>query len=193
MKKILMMAIAATGLLAVPQVQAAVITPSSGVLNVSRWEGNETGQAQIDAAIAGFIAGSTELYKQDVGGGESGALAGSYETEFFNTPLDPKDATITYVSGNVVGPTAYLLVKDGNQEPAWYLFDLTAILNWDGVETLDLNDFWPNQGAISHVTLYGNSAPPPDPDPDPVPEPVSLALLGLGLVSVGALRRRTGR
>jgi hypothetical protein len=165
------------------QAHALAITPSTGTLNVTRWVGNQNGQDQIDAAIAPIIGTSTELYKQDVGAGsDSGALAGSYSTVFLNTAADPSGATITHVSGPVVGPTAYLLVKDGNQEPAWYLFNLTA-LSWTGTQTLDLSGFWPNQGAISHVALYGTRTQVPDGG-------MTISLLGSALVGLGLLRRK---
>jgi hypothetical protein len=115
-------------------------------------------------------------------GVEVGDLAGSYETEFFNDPDDPEDATIEYSGGPIVGPTAFLLVKDGNSTPAWYLFNLTS-LGWDGMETLELTDFWVGRGAISHVTLYGGATS--------VPEPATLSMVALGLLGVGAVRRRS--
>jgi hypothetical protein len=163
------------------QAQALSITPSSGALNISRWEGNQTSNAQVLSAIAGFIGSATELYKSNVGGPEEKPLAGSYETTFSNSPTDPSDALIDYISGTSVGPTAYLLVKDGNQSPAWYLFDLTA-LAWNGTADLDLSGFWPNQGAISHVSLFGSSVP--------VPEPATMLLLGAGLIGLAGYGRK---
>jgi hypothetical protein len=163
---------------------ALSITPSSGVINSTRWEGPQTSQADIDAALSGIIGTSTEQYKQNVGGSESG-LTGSYETLFFNSPTDPAEATITYTGGPIVNPTAYLLVKDGNQNPAWYLFNLSA-LGWTGVETLELTNFWPNQGAISHIALYGGA------NSDlRVPDGGStIALLGAALMLIAGIARR---
>lgn len=153
--------------------QALVITPATA----PQWIGNQTGQAQIDAAIAPIIGTATELYKQDVGGPESGSLAGSYTTVF---NADFSNATITYNGGPYVGPTRWALVKDGNNEPAWYLFNLTAA-GWNGTETLYFQGFWPNNGAISHVALYGGSV---------VPDGGSVAmLLGAALVGLAGLRR----
>jgi hypothetical protein len=158
------------------QAHALPITPSTDTLLT----GDQTSQAQINAAIAGYLGSSVELYKQNVGGSEEGVLAGSYVTTFSNTLSDPSDALIDYVGGAYVGPTAFLLVKDGNQNPAWYLFNLTA-LAWNGTEDLVLSGFWPARGAISHVTLYGTQA---------VPEPATMLLLGVGLIGLAGYSRK---
>jgi hypothetical protein len=121
------------------------------------------------------------LYLQNTGDpSDSGPLSRSYSTTF-SPPTDPSGATITYGAGSFVGPTAFLLVKDGNQTPAWYLFNLTSLVGWDGKETLELSNFWPQQGSISHVALYGT----------PVPIPTAAWLLGTGLIGLVAIRRRT--
>ena len=179
--KVVAVAILALGL-AVPA-QALTITPASGTINVTRWEGvqGQTSQTDIDAAIAAFIGSSTELYKSNVGTGEEGPLAGSYETQYFNTPGDPMDATVTYISGTVVGPTAYALLKDGAASPSWYLFNLTA-LGWNGTEILQFTGFWPEQGAISHVALYGTSTSVPDGGS-------VVMLLGAALMGLAGFRR----
>lgn len=160
---------------------ALSITPSSGTLNTTRWEGNDTSQAVIDTVIAPMLGTATLQYKNDVPGSESGPLTASYNTTFLNTPPDPSGATIVYVSGPMVSPTAFLLVKDGNQTPAWYLYNLTA-LGWNGSAQLDLSNFWPNQGAISHVSLYGGGSVPDG--------GATVALLGLGLLGLAMLRHR---
>ena len=173
---------------------ALPITPSSGVLNTSRWQGNETGESGIQTAIASYLGTSTELYKQDHElplplPAPEGTLASSYSTVFLNTPEDPQEATITYIGGLFVGPTAFLLVKDGNQEPAWYLFNLTT-LGWNGTETLLLTDFWPNQGAISHVSLFGTQQQP-GPGPTVPDGGTTSVLLGVALLILASLRPRT--
>jgi hypothetical protein len=179
--------------------QAALITPEMGVLNITRWEGDDNSQAAINAIIGPILAlsGSVELYKQDrTTSTESGALAGSYSSVLGNNA-----GTITYDGGVFVGPVAFLLVKDGNASPNWHLFNLTALLGWDGQETLELSGFFLDKdpvrpgnqggGAISHVTLYGSEAGGGS-DGGTVPEPATLALFGAALAMAGAaLRRRS--
>jgi hypothetical protein len=133
-----------------------------------------------DVATIVGVPSLIELYKADVGVpvDESGPFAGSYSTVFSNTATDPEDATITY-TGGPVAQAQYLLVKDGNHDPVWYIFCL-ADLGWNGIDTIELTSFWPNQGAISHVGLYGASD-------TTVPEPTSIVAWlvctsGLGLV-----------
>ena len=159
------------------QAHALSITPSTGALLT----GDQTSQHVIDTVIASTLAfaGAEELYKQDVDGPEVGSLAGSYQTFFSNTPSDPSDALIEYVGGPLVGSIAFLLVKDGKHSPAWYLFNLTD-LGWNGTDDLVLSAFWPDKGAISHVTLYGTA----------VPEPATMLLLGFGLLALAGLGRR---
>lgn len=182
MKKHLLKSVVLFGVLAIAaQAYALEITPISGVLNTSRWEGDQTSQAEINAFIATYLGSATELYKQDVGGGESGLLAGNYETTFSNTADDPANALIQHTGEASVDDPAFLLVKDGGHSPAWYLFDLTA-LGWNGTDDLVLSGFWPNQGAISHVTLYGT--------PQGVPEPGAMLLLGIGLVGLAGWGRK---
>ncbi len=164
--------------------QALIIQPA----DCSMYGGGiscDTGTETSESAIRSYIMSTysvEQLYKQDVGGGEAGDLAGSYTTTFTNSSSDPEEAEIVYNGGDSAScPTCMLLVKDGNQDPAWYLFDLSSI--WDGMETINLLGFWPQQGAISHVSLYGN-------DTKTVAEPHVLALLGIGLTALVVVRRK---
>ena len=171
--------LAAALLVPVSGVEALEITPAT----IPQWSGdinNTPGALAEAAAECGCILG-TEQYKSNAGGGEEKPLAGSYQTTFLNTASDPSGANIVWTGGAYLTGQMYLFVKDGNQSPAWYLFDLTA-LDWNGQETLNLSGFWPAQGAISHVSLFGGFST--------VPEPATLSLLGIGLFGLAALRRR---
>lgn len=129
------------------------------------------------------------MYKQDVGETDGGSYADSYITAFSNTPADPENATITYVSGNnvITETPLYLYVKDGDQEPAYYIFNISS---WNGTETIYLSGFWPNQGAISHIAIYGGEG---GDNPNAVPKPSTLLLLGSALVGLGCMVRKNRR
>jgi hypothetical protein len=127
--------------------------------------------------ITGFNL--TLLYKAEVGGGESG-LTSSYETTFSNTTTDPANFLIDYISGTSIScPTCILVVKDGRNDPSQYLFNLGS---WNGTTDIVGTGFWPNQGGISNVAIWGTSTS--------VPEPTTLLLLGVGLAGIGIYRRK---
>jgi hypothetical protein len=162
---------------------ALTITPSTAACGSPTClfaTGNETGQNAIDAALEALIGTSDFIYKSDVGQADSGSAADWYNTAYFNTPLDPSDADITWVGPGVIGGgPIYLLVKNGNHTPAWYLFNIS---NWNGTETIQLQGFWPDQGAISHVAIYGGTTT--------VPDGGSMAmLLGMALMGLAGARR----
>jgi PEP-CTERM motif-containing protein len=124
----------------------------------------------------------TLLYKADVGEVvlEEGAFAPYYQTAFLNTAFDPSGAVITNLLGAwITCGECYLAIKDGMHSPGYYFFDLSG---WNGTETLTLANFWPNQGAISHVSIWG--------DHTSVPEPGTLSLLGAGLLLAAFGSRR---
>ena len=156
--------------------------------------------ANPDADDIEALVGATDLaslYKAEVGDEEDdpdtpqddtltteeGAFANDYSTEFFDSPLDPSGATISWDGPNAINCSVddpcYLKVKDGTADPNVYIFDISS---WDGTSDINLTGFWPGRGAISHVEIFGGSSQ--------VPEPGTLALLGIGLFGIGLLHRR---
>lgn len=128
--------------------------------------------------------GLSILYKSEVdGGGEDGSFDDNYSTEYDNEPNDPSEATITWDGGGFIDcPVCFLWVKDGRHDPSLYVFDISW---WDGMETLFLDGFWPNGGAISNLGIFGGAGGDME-----VPEPATLGLLGLAAISLGLIRRR---
>jgi hypothetical protein len=185
--KVLVAAIGVLGLSV--QAQALTISPSSPACDADPVcllaSGPETANGDILDILEGLVGDTDSAYKDNVGGSESGTYADNYVTTYFNEPLDPSDALIEWTGGAFIDQSpVYLIVKDGQGPPGFYIFMLTG---WDGMEDLELEDFWPNQGAISHVEIRtGESSRVPDGGS-------TTMLFGMGLLGLAALRRRFGR
>lgn len=178
MKKFIAVAFLAL-LVAGPAQALTIIYPTSGTINVTRWEGNQTSQGDINLIINPIMGYPDELYKSD--GGDQ-ILQSSYTNTYSGAPGENNNALIEWIEGTPYATgTVYALVKDGSSTPAWYLFNVTA-LGWDGMEDLYFSDFWVGPGgSISHVTLYGGYS---------VPDGGSVAmLLGAALMGLAGLRR----
>lgn len=121
------------------------------------------------------------LYKGAVGNPDEGTFAASYVTTFSNTAANPSNALIDYIAGpSITCPDCYLAIKDGNHAPTYYFYDLAS---WNGTEDIVLRNFWPQKGAISHVSIWGKSS-------TNVPEPGIVLLLGIGLLGLLFTTRR---
>ena len=138
----------------------------------------------LGGGFIGAITGDSDLsllYKDNVGGDEEGSFTDNYTTVFSLTASDPSNADITWDGGAFMTDAKWLEVKDGNQDPYTYLFDISS---WDGMMALDLNNFWTGEGAISHVAIWGGDTT------TSLPEPGALSLLAIGLVGIAWIRRR---
>jgi hypothetical protein len=152
------------------------------------------------AGLFGTSATLDLLYKAEVPGATGGAITeeglfqDSYATQFGfvagDDPTDPSSALLTYDGGSdpvIACPECYLVVKDGNASPSQYLYDLGYATNsgiWDGMETIEMTDFWPQSGAISNVAIWGERSE------QEIPNPGTAALLGLGLLVMALGARR---
>jgi hypothetical protein len=186
------------------QAQALLLTASDAYTTATIWNtANDPDILNPDAADITTITGDTDvvgLYKDEISA-ELGEFKDSYTTTYFDLGGDPEYAKITYDgSPDPVMDANWLVVKDGNHDPRWYLFDLSASgLNWNGTDTIQVGDannlLWPRGGSISHVHFLGsvkNCDNPQGCEPTEVPEPQALALIGLGLIGMYAARRRVG-
>ena len=104
-------------------------------------------------------------------------------------------STISYVGGPSIScPECYLAIKDGNQVPSYYFYDLSA---WDGISDIIMTGFWPGKGAISHVSIWGGPGEEEgeeeggqEEEGSTIPEPASVLLIGLGMAAVAARMRQ---
>ena len=142
---------------------------------------------------------------------DSGTYANNYSTRFTGDPNNALissavtgdmligDSDIFPIEDRLINDIAtcsvcFLYVKDGRNDPIWYIFDIST---WNGTDNLNLTDFWPAGvdedgkplgGAISHVAIYGvegNKGLIP-----PVPVPAAVWLFGSGLIGLIAIGRR---
>ncbi|MHC1725298.1 MAG: PEP-CTERM sorting domain-containing protein [Syntrophobacteraceae bacterium] len=171
-------------------IDAGSLPTTSGItwtLGTNYWTGSVPYNGNLSPSDVAAIVGAsplTSLYKSNVGTGEEARpFSDSYATAFFNEPLDPADATISYTGGSAISGYSplYLIVKDGaSHAPPWYIFKISDY--WNGTDTIELLNFWSGGGAISHVEIDGYR--------NAVPEPTTLLLLGSGMVGLIVLRRR---
>lgn len=162
------------------QANALLLTPStSGVI-----AGTAYGPSDCEPACVEKVFDTdylTLLYKAEVDdGAEEGLFAPFYETKFLNSATDPSGAQIkNSLVASITCGECYLAIKDGDHSPGYYFYDLSG---WNGRETITLSYFWPEKGAISHVSIWGNR--------QSVPEPGTLSLLGAGLLLAAFGSRR---
>ena len=89
------------------------------------------------------------------------------------------DQPVNNVTINFTGGADRLLVKDGANNPAWYLFDISS---WNGTDPIELENFWADRtGEISFVALFNGTK---------VPEPGMVILLGIGLLGLAFYNRK---
>lgn len=128
---------------------------------------------------------------------ESGNAAAYYTTLFISDPNnvsgDQIGATITWDGGMFIScGDCYLIVKNGNQAPVSYVFDISSGSSnpWNGTDTINLSNFWPGQGGISYVAIW-NNADNGGGTIAAIPEADTYAMLlaGLGLVGFAARRK----
>jgi hypothetical protein len=186
MKKAIMFGVAALLALGL-NASALLIVPGDAEAS-----GAETGNEEVLAAVAAWLALNTDcdvegVYKSNVGTGEEAGYpyVDDYETSFSNSATDPEDALIEWDGPDYINSDCiYLVVKDGNANPGWYLFDLGG---WNGQDDVQLDGFWPSRGSISHIEILAGPK-------NEVPDAGSAAMmLGTALLTLGGIRRFMAR
>ena len=175
-----------------PAVDCGIAQPDCVSIFVPPGPSNPAAEiSRIETAFSVTPGSLSILYKDDQGTGETENAPYDpwYETTYQDTPGDPSGAIISWQGTGtdpfISCPECYLYVKDGRQDPNVYIFNLGTLADlalWDGMEDLVLENFWPAQGAISHVAIYGVS---------PIPVPAAFWLFGTALIGFIGFSRRT--
>ena len=210
-RKLLVGLLSAVSALALSAPAAALdITPATPHLGTD--ETANLSEADIEAICGCAI--DQLLYTAGPTDGEGGTFDSSYNTAFNGGDDGNENAVITYVAGQPVlnCGDCWLVVKDGaskpvgEEPPAQYLFDLDS-LGWNGTDTINITGLWPDEGSISHLSIWSSpgetiltsesteatttSTTSETTQATVTPEPATLALLGSGLaITAARLRRR---
>jgi hypothetical protein len=128
-------------------------------------------------------AGLVEVFKQNAGGSASG-LTSSYTATITNSN---SDVLLEWITGQPImsATSLYFVLKDGNNQPSIYIANIS---DWDRMADVKFTGFWPSNGEISNVQIWGtnrNTVPPPTGQDPTVPEPASV-LMWVGLAGAFA-------
>lgn len=151
------------------QAQALTLSPSDAAGTVSG-NSNLNAVSDINSAFGTYFSALQLLWKSG-SGDQSGSLADSYE---LNVDLSAKGGSIDLLSGQdgASCPTCILVVDDPSED-AQYLVELG---DWDGAESIELEEFGVGEDDSS-VAIWGGEAAS-------VPEPSVLMLMSLGLLGL---------
>lgn len=166
----------------------------TGAPNPSCTGGNGgTDTAFLGSAACGSLTPLSFLYKHNIGGGEEGNVGLFSFSAVTANAGGGDDLLLTWTGGAANACAGYascwLVVKDGNANPGRYGYNLSTQTSWNGNGNIQLLNFWPAQGSISHVALFGVGTCTSNCFNE-TPEPSTVALVGLALLGAGAARRR---